>query len=117
MRSRLPKWLPAMLLSTAAWAQVPGSESRPYDAYDPGVLAASAREHLRAGEIATARILLARAQRIAPDDPRVARGLQALEAARAGHPLPEEPPAPAAKPPPPAPLPLPAAPPPPWPPR
>ena len=60
------------------------------DAYDPVVLNESAMEAIREGDLATARILLERAARIAPYDARIVRNLRALEAHRAGVLLPDE---------------------------
>jgi hypothetical protein len=52
----------------------------PYDHYDPLALDRCARERLRQGDVTAARILVARAARLAPDDRRVARNLEELEA-------------------------------------
>jgi hypothetical protein len=52
----------------------------PYDHYDPLALDQCARERLSEGDATTARILVARAARLAPYDRRVARNLEDLAA-------------------------------------
>lgn len=79
-----------LLLALQAGAQGSEPAPQPYAAYEPARLEAAARERIRAGDLRAAGILLARAQRIAPDDPRVKRGLAVLAAAEAGQALPEE---------------------------
>lgn len=68
--------LVAGLAVTAALAQ-PNSGERtscvPRDHYDPGALAEFAHERTREGDLGTARIMLARAARISPNDARIAR--------------------------------------------
>ena len=54
------------------------------DLYDPAALAARVRELADAGDFTDARIMLARAARIAPDDARVAHARDVLEARAAG---------------------------------
>lgn len=66
------------------------------DAYDPAALNESAMDAIRQGDLATAWILLERAARLAPYDPRIARNLRALDAHRAGNLAPAEPAEPAA---------------------
>ena len=54
------------------------------DHLDPVALNAAAIEALRADDLRTAQILLARAARLAPNDARIARTRGVLEAKRAG---------------------------------
>ena len=68
------------------------------DAHDPAALNESAVEAIRQGDLDTAWILLERAARVAPYDPRIARNLRVLNAHRSGTALPEEPAAPQARP-------------------
>ena len=63
------------------------------DHTDPIALDAAAIEAMRAGDLKTAEILLARASRLAPNDSRLAKTRQALQAKRAGENVPLEPPA------------------------
>ncbi|HEX3063506.1 MAG TPA: hypothetical protein VHP55_12555 [Usitatibacter sp.] len=62
-----------------------------YEAYDPRALAARATELAAEGRLDAARILLGRAERIAPRDARVARAREAIEARAAGRAAPAEP--------------------------
>lgn len=55
-----------------------------FDPLDPIALNRAAIEALRAGDLRTAEILLARASRLAPGDTRLAKTREALEAKRAG---------------------------------
>jgi hypothetical protein len=66
------------------------------DHTDPMALNAAAIERLREGDLSSAGILLARAARLAPNDTRIARTRQALEAKRAGEPVTLDAPPPAA---------------------
>lgn len=111
MRLILPLLLVFFACSAAA--------SPSFDAYDPKALVARASQLAAAGDFRAARILLARAQRIAPGDARVVRARQAIEARAAGNAVPDEaatPPAavPEASPAPPASGPIPDPPPPVW---
>ena len=86
-----------------------------YDRQDPASLNEAAIERLREGDARTAAILLERAARLAPHDPRIARNLRELRAWLSGAPAPaSSPQAPAVRGPGPA---VPPAPPAPWPPR
>ena len=86
------------------------------DHYNPDALNEAAREQMRAGDFATARILLRRAAHLAPHDARIAHSLRELEARRTGAPIPAAPPETAIPPPPaPAQARVPDEPPPPWP--
>ena len=68
--------LVAGLAVSAALAQ-PTSGERPScvprDHYDPGALAEFALERMREGDLCTAQIMLERAARISPNDPRIGR--------------------------------------------
>jgi Flp pilus assembly protein TadD len=64
-----------------------------FDHADPLALHAQALERLRAGDLRTAEILLARAARLAPEDTRIARARDALRRQRAGESVTLEPPA------------------------
>ena len=55
-----------------------------FDPTDPIALNEAAIEALRAGDLRTAEILLARARRLAPNDTRIAKTRQVLQAKRAG---------------------------------
>lgn len=68
------------------------------DAHDPAALNESAVEAIRQGDLDTAWILLERAARVAPYDPRIARNLRVLNAHRTGTAAPGEPAAPQARP-------------------
>ncbi len=69
-----------------------------FDAHDPAALNESAVEAIRQGDLDTAWILLERAARVAPYDPRIARNLRVLNAHRTGTAAPGEPAAPQARP-------------------
>ena len=64
--------LPLAAIAGAAFAQVPG-EARdacaPRDHYEPSALREFAQRSADAGDLATARVLLARAARLAPNAP------------------------------------------------
>ena len=77
----------ALLLVFFASSAAAGSS---FDAYDPKALVARASRLAAAGDFDAARILLARAQRIAPHDARVVRARQAIEAVAAGNAVPDE---------------------------
>jgi hypothetical protein len=87
LRVRLPV---AALLGCAlsACSLFPGSapppDQLPFDHYDPVVLNEYAVAKLRAGDDATALILLERAALLAPHDPRITRNLALLRAVRNG---------------------------------
>lgn len=85
-----------------------------YDPHDPARLNEAAVARLREGDARTAAILLERAARLAPHDPRIARNLRELRAWLSGGPSLALSPSPASRAPGPA---VPPAPPPPWPPR
>lgn len=72
---------PTTLLALLACLAAPGAVADPYD---PVQLDESAMEAIRQGDLETAWILLQRAARIAPYDPRIARNLRALDARRTG---------------------------------
>ena len=71
----------ARYLFVMALAAVPAAA---LDHADPIALNAAAIEALRADDLKTAEILLARASRLAPNDSRLAKTRQALAAKRAG---------------------------------
>ena len=74
----MPKRLLALIFALAAMA------AAAVDHLDPIALHAAAIEALRADDLRTAQILLARAARLAPGDPRIARAREALRKRRAG---------------------------------
>jgi len=89
----MPKRLLALIFVFAA------TSAAAVDHLDPIALHAAAIEALRADDLRTAQILLARAARLAPGDPRIARAREALRKRRAGEAVELDPPAPpAAKP-------------------
>ena len=85
----------AWLAVPAAMAQQPppymGEALRPVlDHYDPVVLNETAIDSIRQGDLTTAWILLERAARLAPHDPRILRNLREVRAYRMGMPAPAE---------------------------
>ena len=69
-----------------ALAAVPAVAREPFDHYDPAVLVAAARQAMRAGELTTACVLLARAGQLAPHDARIAIAWGDYAAAQQGRP-------------------------------
>jgi len=81
---------PSKILALLACLAASGVHAGP-DAHDPAALNESAVEAIRQGDLDTAWILLERAARVAPYDPRIARNLRVLNAHRTGTAVPEEP--------------------------
>jgi hypothetical protein len=104
MRATLIPFLLAGLAVPVAWGQqLPATVTFvapqvAFSHYDPVALNESAMERVRQGDLSTALILLERASRLAPHDPRIARNLRELQAYRTGTPAPAEAPATGARP-------------------
>lgn len=107
----------AAVLAAAPAAREASAQQWPrlaYDPHDPARLNEAAIARLREGDARTAEILLERAARLAPHDPRIARNLRELQAWLSGGPSPAPLPATESRAPGQA---VPPAPPAPWPPR
>ena len=71
-----------VVVGCAATPPSPAGLSEPFDLYNPIQLNERAAAAVKAGDLQSAWILLERAARIAPHDPRIARNLDILRAAR-----------------------------------
>lgn len=90
--------VPAVMAQGLPGAAAGGAARPAFDHYDPALLNEFAIERIRRGDPDTASILLERAARLAPHDPRIRGNRDVLRAFRSGQPSPTGLTAPAARP-------------------